>query len=324
MISTKKIIILGLLVIVLSFFHFVEAQRIGTGFLFRPGVHAGAEFLPPTRLSDSTNFAMSRYYANFVVPIGGKVGLDIKNLSLTATQSFLTINAGVRRPQVDYLLDDALLYNLSLGITGVKAGLFKGVWFYTANVGFVQESSSLSELHPFGIAALAKVKVRGIHKHDIYGAAVLYQYRRFLPVPIFGLNRKLSKKVFMQLLLPVSTNFTYKFNKKFSVDWLTAIANFRTGVRTNPAFALPPEAVMNPLNMNYTQIKSALIANIDLSKRVVLQVEGGLSFFRNLYLLEGNNEYVRSTLPATPYLGASFRIDMGKSLIGSQLFGNDF
>lgn len=305
---------------------FLHAQQIGLGFLFRPHVRLGMDYLPSKQINDSLRFQMNRYSLNAVVPLSGKIEASLQDLSLKASYHFLTFNTGFRTPNVEYASPHSRLYNASIGISGIRGALLKGAYFYTLNLGFVQEGRSLDQMHPFGIAAFAKLQIKGIYKHNIYGVALLYQYKRFLPVPLLGLNRKIAKNLTTQILLPAQATLSYKINRKLKIDWTTSLLSFRGGIipnlswignqNTNPTFQNP--------NLNYTHLRSGLMARYQIGSRWQLEAEGGYALFRNLYLQDQNEQYFKHTVPATFYGGIALRMDLGKGVVSSKLFGNDF
>ena len=229
------------------------SQRIGLGFLFRPNLTIGTAIVPTQNVEDSLKFGINRFYANLVVPLSGKLKLDIKNINASFTQHFLTLNTGLRLPQGNLVEENTKIYNFSAGITGVHANIRSGVWFYTVNGGIVQDIQKLNESSPFFTAAGAYIRVKGIYKHNIYGVALLYQYERFLPVPILGINRRYNKKWFLELLLPAQGAMRYQFSKNFKAGVLVGLGSFRAGVNPSTNIVLPNLGGKGNLNLNEDQ-----------------------------------------------------------------------
>lgn len=303
------------------------SQRIGLGFLFRPNLTVGTAIIPTQKVEDSLKFGINRFYANMVVPLSGKLKLDIKNINASFTQHFLTINTGLRLPQGDLVEENTRIYNLSAGITGVHANIRSGVWFYTLNGGIVQDIQKLDKSSPFFTAAGAYIRVKGIYKHNIYGVALLYQYERFLPVPILGINRRYNKKWFLELLLPAQGAMRYQFSKKFKAGVLVGFGSFRAGVNPSNRITLPDLGSEGNLNLNYTELKITSVAELKIKNGIFLSSEIGISTARRLSFLRTSENQINFGASTVPYGAINLHIDLQKSKtspISSRLFGNDF
>ncbi|WP_375559586.1 DUF6268 family outer membrane beta-barrel protein [Bernardetia sp. OM2101] len=304
-----------------------HSQNIGLGFLFRPNITLGTAIVPTQNVDDSLKFGMNRFYANLVVPLSGKLKLDLKNINASFTQHFLTVNTGLRLPQGNLVEENTKIYNFSAGITGVHANIRSGVWFYTLNGGIVQDVQKLNESSPFFTAAGAYIRVKGIYKHNIYGVALLYQYERFLPVPILGINRRYNKKWFLELLLPAQGAMRYQFSKKFKAGVLVGLGSFRAGVNPSTTIILPNLGGKGNLNLNYTELKITSVAELKIKNGIFLSSELGVSTARSLSFLRTSDNQIDFGASTVPYGAINLHIDLQKSKtspISSRLFGNDF
>lgn len=304
-----------------------HSQNIGLGFLFRPNITLGTAIVPTQNVEDSLKFGINRFYANLVVPLSGKLKLDIKNINASFTQHFLTLNTGLRLPQGNLVEENTKIYNFSAGITGVHANIRSGVWFYTVNGGIVQDVQKLNESSPFFTAAGAYIRVKGIYKHNIYGVALLYQYERFLPVPILGINRRYNKKWFLELLLPAQGAMRYQFSKSFKAGLLVGLGSFRAGVSPSTSIVLPNLGGKGNLNLNYTELKITSVAELKIKNGIFLSGEAGISTARSLSFLRTAENQIDFGASTVPYGAINLHIDLQKSKtspISSRLFGNDF
>ncbi|WP_338812170.1 DUF6268 family outer membrane beta-barrel protein [Bernardetia sp. Wsw4-3y2] len=306
-----------------------HSQNIGLGFLFRPNITLGTAIVPTQNVEDSLKFGINRFYANLVVPLSGKLKLDLKNINASFTQHFLTVNTGLRLPQGNLVEDNTKIYNFSAGITGVHANIRSGVWFYTVNGGIVQDIQKLNESSPFFTAAGAYIRVKGIYKHNIYGVALLYQYERFFPVPILGINRRYNKKWFLELLLPAQGAMRYQFSKNFKAGVLVGLGSFRAGVNSSTSITLPSltSGGKGNLNLNYTELKITSVSELKIKNGIFLSSEIGVSTARSLSFLRTSDNEISFGASTVPYGAINLHIDLQKSKtspISSRLFGNDF
>ena len=306
-----------------------HSQNIGLGFLFRPNITLGTAIVPTQNVEDSLEFGMNRFYANLVIPLSGKLKLDIRNINASFTQHFLTVNTGLRLPQGNLVEENTKIYNFSAGITGVHANIRSGIWFYTVNGGIVQDIEKLNQISPFFTAAGAYIRVKGIYKHNVYGVALLYQYQRFLPIPILGINRRYNKKWFLELLLPAQGAMRYQFSKKFKAGVLVGFGSFRAGVNPSNRISLPDLNLGNKgnLNLNYTELKITSVAELKIKNGIFLSSEIGISTFRTLSFLRKAENQFNFGASTVPYAAINLHIDLRKSKlspISSRLFGNDF
>ncbi len=304
-----------------------HSQNIGLGFLFRPNMTIGTAIVPTQNVEDSLKFGINRFYANLVIPLSGKLKLDIRNINASFTQHFLTLNTGLRLPQGNLVEENTKIYNFSAGITGVHANIRSGVWFYTLNGGIVQDIQKLNQISPFFTAAGAYIRVKGIYKHNIYGVALLYQYERFLPIPILGINRRYNKKWSLELLLPAQGAMRYKFSKKFRAGVLVGFGSFRAGVNPSTNITLPNLGNKGNLNLNYTELKVTSVAELKIKNGIFLSGEAGISTARTLSFLRTSENQISFGASTVPYGAINLHIDLQKSKISpisSRLFGNDF
>lgn len=305
----------------------VKAQDLSFNFLLNPSVRIGAEYLPVQEIVDNER-SMQRYFANFVIPVQSKFSIKSLKINppkfvLNVSQKFLTLNAGMRLIQADKIADPSPVYNLTVGITGLEAGLGKGIWFYTANTGIVQDIRENDRLHPFFTGAFGFIRFRGLRKQDIYGVAVGYQYGRVFPIPLLGLNRKVSKKTQLSLLLPLQAQLKYKVSRKSTLSWMNALTSLQAGVRPAPAH---PEGFteQSQISLALFQARTSLFWEYKLKRKNSLFLQAGyipferISFFHKSSLIEEGQGL------GSFFVQCGMNLGLGKRLINSKIFGNDF
>ncbi|MFT5914173.1 MAG: hypothetical protein ACJAWV_000932 [Flammeovirgaceae bacterium] len=302
----------------LLFFNSAEAQDVGFSSFFRPGMRLGAMYIPKSDVGKSETAEMLHVRSGFIIPLGGGASLNLKKLKVEAKQSFLNINIGYRKNDWSVLANSNQMTNFSIGYTGVKVGLGKGIWAYSGNVGFIRDINSES-ISPFALAGLLKIKVKGLNKQNFFGGAVAYNGKRPLIVPIIGWRRKIAKKTHLTALLPIQVDITTKLSKSVKLSFLNTVNGFANQTENN---FLNQE---RNLLQTFGGLKHSLIFNWRVSKSVRFLLEGGSFSIANFQLFdEGrDNRLLKSEANFIPFASFSARINFGKSLIGSQLFGND-
>jgi hypothetical protein len=309
----KNGVFVGMVLLALFFSKRAEAQIPGLNAFFAPGMRAGVEVLPA---SGSDSLTLQRAYLGFIFPLGGKTKLSLRELEASHKQSFLTLNTGVRRITSPLLHVPAeRVGNLTVGFTQVYARLGKGILFYTVNGGLLQNTGTKPNF--FATAAFAKIKVKGLRKQNIYGFALAYSFGNVLPVPILGFNRKLGKKWDTHVLLPMSADISFKASKKLNFTAETSLKNFRTYL------TLAQYPVFDRQNFQLFFPQTVLHADWDFGKRTQLRLTAGCAYAGAVRTYEEKKLLDSRLLSPAPIFSAQVKIDLGKSLLSSQLFGND-
>jgi hypothetical protein len=291
-------------------------QQFGIGFLFRPLVELGTEWVAPASMGDEGKLTMYRQHLHSTLPLGGKLKFDLKELSLGGSFQFLTLNAGLRSLSADFLPPNTHLGNLSLGITGIQTALFKGTYVYQVQIGMVEDLRQRQTFRPFGVASLMRLKIKGLYKHNLYGMGLFYQNNRLLPMPLWGVNRKLAKKLTAQVLLPLEATLSYKVSKKTSLHWQNSLHAFRSGI-TN----FVPDTLTAPY-LDYRHLRTGLVFRKKVGKGAFLEMDTGMALFRQI-LIANDEKLLRAGAPYSPYVALKIRKNLGKGLLGSYLFGSD-
>ncbi len=302
----------SLLILFCLFSNIVFAQSFSLNSLFQTGFRASVWHTPAQ--NSPIRFGFSHAQIHLITPLGGKTELDLKNLDIRGRQTFLNITAGLRLPNTELTENQAYLYNFSAGFTHLRAGLQNGIWLYSATLGTVQDFG-LNKHTLFGTLALAKIRVRGLRKQDIFGLGLAYFNDRFLPFPILGLNRKLSESIDLRVLLPVQIILAYRLSKKANLDFRINSQVFAATVLQSPSLA------NSEANWRYNQLQASLILGFKIASKTRLLLEGGTGFLNQLSVR--SNVDFSHNFPLMPYFGVSLHTNFGKQLLGSQLFAQE-
>lgn len=283
----------------------------------------GGEYTFSSAINDSTNFSISKYRMQAVIPLHTKVKANIdwdkvkelklkESVTLKARQDFITVNYSLRSPTTT-LFDQQKIHTAAFGYTGISAGLKNGIWLYSANLYFSESSKSYqSALQPNFLGYAARIRVKNLKFVYFYGAALVYNQQLLLPVPIAGFTTKLNSRIRLTAILPVQINANYKLSKKYAVGVNTSLSGFNAVFRST-----------NLRNINYSHIKSFIYMSAQLNNKFQLYVEGGYSYTRKLKLYQTDDcIYVYRASP-TPYIALNLKFRLGEGLIQTRLDGVD-
>lgn len=313
---------------------FSWGQNLGIGFLFRPSVRVGAQAIPQQPVGDSLSFGVNRTFANFVIPLGGSAEVEVdlkrlkkleikKGLNAKVQQHFLTINSGLRQFQGNYAKPTRHAYNFGVGLTGIKASLRRGLWFYTTNLGIIQSTAQSEGFHPYFLGAGGIIFVKGLRKQTVLGAGLTYWRGGFLPFPLLGITRPLGKKFTMELLLPAQAQVRYKAHKKAELRAFVGLQSFAAGLGAAPPSWLN-EAETGNYFLRFSEVRTSLIAEWKVKKRMAFFFEAGATTLAQLDLFREGESLHDEAYPIAPFLGVSMQMGLGRAPISTKVFGNDF
>jgi hypothetical protein len=263
---------------------------------------------------------MMHFHTSLIIPVKGKAEASLSEFNLKASQTFITANIGTRFLQTELIGFQKLVHNISFGVTHVQADMKNGVWFYTANIGLVESPETFDKIKPFLVGAAAKIVLKGINTQNIYGLGITYNYDRFIPIPLFGINRQVADNWKFGMILPAYAELTYLVNEDVQVAFRSDFSVFRTGILPANNRIQSKEKT----SLQYRDVRLGCSIRYEPSSRLRLFAQAGVAGFRSLRVYDG--EIITRALipPFSPFLNLSLHINFGNAPIGSQLFGNDF
>jgi hypothetical protein len=319
-----KIVKPFLLIFCLSISLEVFSQSIGLNWLFRPGMRFSTTFMPKQTLQDTTQFGFFHVNTSLVIPVSGKAEASLSELNIKANHTFFTANLGSRFLQTNLLPYQKLAHNFSFGVTHVQADIKNGIWFYTFNMGLVESPETFDKIKPFFIGAVAKIVLKGLRTYNIYGVGLTYNYNQIIPFPLFGINRFLSDKIQVSMILPAYAELIYSSDDNLEIALRGDFSVFRSGVL--PLESPPPPLALRgeKSSLQYRDVRLGLLARYNPSSKVKFQAHAGVAAFRSLRVFSDNTP-IRSFIPAlAPFFNLAVHINFGNAPINSQLFGNEF
>lgn len=272
----------------------IRAQSFSLNSLFQPGLRTGSGLVASG--GDTVGLGFGSVQVGGVAPVFGKLKLNIEDLEVSGHQTFFTATLG-HRFVWSALPGTPSLSHALLGATHLRAGLRSGIWLYTLNLGVF---GSGSRAIPLGFASAVRVQVRGLRKQNFFGLALVGVGGQVLPLPVLGLNRRLSRNWDLRMLVPTALTVARSMGSRHSME-IKLSGQF---------FQIPaPQEVWRYRQLQFSagwRIKSRIWR---------LSAEAGIAFARNLKI----GSFDQDLAPA-PYASLVFNYNLGESKIGSQLF----
>lgn len=289
--------------------------------IFASGINIRAEVTPSARMNDTARVGYSRFNIQGLIPIRGGAGVKFHNFNLRkidveVNQMFLAINAGYRAPNFSFNKEDQGIYTVSAAITGIHASLRDKIWLYAAGIGISEpeELFSVSKARPYGMGGAVRVRIAGLKTQWFYGGAVVFEPGRITPIPIAGINARITKGTRVTIILPLQASVSQKLTKKVWGEAGIAAGGFNAGY-------LSPSFNPNAIRLAYRQGKASATLNYSPVKPVQLSVEAGVTGMRTLKTMRAGDVLEKYTVNTSPFMAVSCYFNLSKSLLDSRGFG---
>lgn len=296
----------------------VFSQSFHVNNLFSPGLTMGIDYPMAAKVNDSVDFQMTKYKVQFVKPLKTKLGVSLKNFDLKkadakASQIFIATKFSVAQPElISYELSN--IYKGEIEFTAITASVRNGIWAYSANIYAEETSSSISKhFTPNLRAYVAYVNIKNLRIIHFYGASLIVNQGKIVPLPLFGFRAKINSKLKTEIIFPVHLKFNYNITTKSSFDLAGYFSGINTIYRKGSAFQ------GNDNSINFRELKTYFAYNLKLSKHYKLKLETGYAFLRTLHGI--SSDYKETVRPST-YFSLSFNYNFGHSVFGNFVGGN--
>lgn len=306
---------------------------------FQPSLSVNGEYAHDfNRLGD--RWDMGRLNANLIIPVKSKLGLEMDWKKLLNAKSFKDLGKVAElkayqifwtfRPQVTYLryrpegpktspFADSLhfAYGLQTGVTGLHLIKKMRLFFYTINIGAQEDLHSLGKLRPYGNVILGVVNFNKVMYYWYYGVSISAsdgQIWPVLPVPFFGVDLHLAKKLWWNITLPIQTRFEWKTSRFVKFDAVASLATYGWG------FGQPmPGGDYQRHYASGFQFRTGLAINLKNKRGTKFYLEGGYMPFRSFGFDTGRKlrPLDNPNLQPSPYVSFSLFYGFKKSLLGS-------
>lgn len=295
-----------------------RTQNLRLDYLFAPGLEMGAEFMNRSAINDSVDFGYYQWNTQVTIPLKTKLDasinweeikkLDFSSANVKASQNFFTLGYAQKNPNNIGLGDTESVNKISLGYTGLSAGLLSGIWIYSANL-FVDENNKFSEgFNPNFLGYFARVKLNNLKFIYFYGAALVYNQKQTIPTPLFGFTTLVAPRTRLTAILPLQILLNYKVSRAVRVQLGTKYQGLNSIARFD-----------NRETINFTSMKSFCGVKFKLGTSVIFSVEGGYNWWRNFRYLGFDDEIASVSIGDVPYVGVNVKYKLGKSLFHNKL-----
>ena len=302
-----------LFIIIFSSVTFVEvvAQSFNVNSFFNAGATLGVDHPTPGTIDDSTDFQMTKYKFQFVKPLRTRLGIALKDFNMKkadakASQIFLATKFSVAQPFITSAQLDNI-YKGEIEFTAITASIRNGIWVYAANFYAEESNASLNQsFTPNFRAYTAYINIRNLKMVHFYGATLVINQGRIVPLPLVGFRAKFNARTKLEFIVPVHLKLNYALNRKVNFD----LAGYFSGEGS---------VLQNDDNtVNLRELKTYFAVNVKFGRHYKLKVETGYAFLRKLH---GINTDFKQDVASAPYISFSLNYNFGHSVFGSFING---
>lgn len=298
---------LGSLLLLINFSKAQQFEVDQINQFFRPRIKLDTRYYFPASFSDTLgSFGLTDVQISLTAPVRSNFDFDIKKITKTKLkQTLLTLRAGYK--QLNTGFDNTsphTLINSSVGIMGTSLNTNLRISFYSVNVGFVEENSTLKQIQPRANLILGQLKIKSLRKSFHYGFLLSYSDRLILPIPFFGAEIPLNKSFAFYFTLPAQIGLNYKPEKKLSANLLFTFDGFRSGYKY----------IDQRENVNFSGFQSAANIRYKIGKSLFLKLEGGYDIRNKIRITSGSKAKETFEFNNTAYILFSANINFGRSI----------
>lgn len=305
--------------------------------LFRPSLRLNTEYVHDFS-NNKDQLHTGRANINLIIPIKSKLDVKVKWDNILKIKKWKDIKkvAKIRahqifwnfRPQFTYLnfqpkaptdypfaQRPQLNYGFSTGVTGVHLLRKMKLLFYSINIGINEDLRSIGKMHPSGNLLLGIAHANKLVFYWYYGIYVSYNNGRVLPAPFIGIQANLTKRLTLNITLPVQFQLSWKVSKKVKLDFITGISGFSGGFGLED---LSTKVVR--YDFSAFQLRSGLVFTAKLGKQAQLYLEAGMIPYRQVSWNSKDNIFEKPNLGYLNTYGAmSLFFTFQKSLLSSTI-----
>lgn len=293
-----------------------RAQHFALSRLFYPNATLRADLMADADMGNNQRYGLTRTSFNAIIPLRSEVDVAFslrKKLDLRARHFLMLANASQLNPSINSTITPDNGYKtFSAGVLMLQASLRDRLWIYGGGLGLTESNETFFTPQPFFWGGGARMRILGVHTQIAYGTVLIYNQKiRF--VPVFGINKRLSKQWRVSALLPFRADANYRFNEWFNIDMIGTFDGYSGGF----------QQVTNVEKMlrrsNYQHIKFSVAANAHLFTVFNVSLEAGLGTFRQIRTFNAARQNLGTQNPnIAPFIGASVRYISSKSKLSSQ------
>lgn len=305
--------------------------------LFKPRVSLTSQYVLPNR-SDSLSIGVQDHYFSAFIPIKSKFSVDmdwgnilkskglkdafIKTVNPKFYQVFGRVGGGYRTLESNLFKQPVNVYHFNAGISGInlqmKSGKFRFL-MYSLNVRLQEQFDKYKSMSPSISGMLGAVKIYDYRTAFFYGLYANYFGGRVIPAPILGAYYRINYNSSFTLAIPYQAKYTMSFGK-INQDFAVSLNSFNSGIYNDSVL---PRNTDERLNFQYGQIRISSQTRLSLGKKSFLYLELGWQELNNYAFFRSRQVYQQGNLKGTPFIKATLRVAMGRSLFNSSVFDFD-
>lgn len=309
---------------------------------FRPSIRFNNSYHQDFNLHQGDRLITGQSSINCIVPIKSQLKLDIdwkkvlqlrfkKASKLKVYQIFWNFRPSVLYTNLKYANEQEaapfgstgrLTYGFNTGITGVHllAKPFKRpkFLFYSINIGMIEDYQSVQKGPiPSATALVGWAHIKSLTFFWYYGFYLSYNNNQVLPAPFFGIQAKLTRKLWINITLPVQIRFAWKLSRKVKFDVGAGLAGFNTAF----GYQSPLNSTLERHVFGGFRVRVGANLNIKLSPQMILYLEAGCYPYQNAMFRWNEPPFAAPDLSAGAYAGFSLFYAFKKSLLSSTIDG---
>jgi hypothetical protein len=282
--------------------------------------------LPTHSFKDTTGgFGFNAVGANINIPLFGNRNKIINNVVQDGTPHFYQIatHEGFEAlySTIGFIQTQRTFYTASAGLGGLFYNGKKNVFLVDASIGIASDGLTIQnndQQYRFSGSFI----VNHIHSTStsyLYGIVLTYAYGRPLPLPVLGIHTKFSKSWSFSAILPVSIQFTDRFNKDMSLAFGIRPSGNRFQFQNKNDF---DSSTSSTVYMQLRQFQLAATYTYRFSKSFSFSAEAGLLAGGNLKFTEQNDRKIILSQEDVK-AGTKFRVSLRYHLPRKKITGNN-
>ncbi len=209
------------------------------------------------------------------------------------------------------------LMKVSTGVTGLHYMKGMQAFFYSGDLGFMEDMGSVSRMQPIVSVMGGYAKIKNPFLMYYSGLFLNYNNGRVLPIPFVGIDLRVANKARLNLTMPFQAKVSFKVNKEKRYALLVQYNGFASGF--TPDYQLIDHN--QRYNFTNTYVKATGILERKISRNLKIFMETGWVGIRrfNEYDRSGNEITRTLKLKSSPYAYISIYHTFGKSLFNSSI-----
>jgi hypothetical protein len=289
------------------------AQSFNVRSVFNSGATAGAEYLFPSSVNDSTSFGLTKHKVQFVKVLRTKEvdieKFDINNNEAKANQLFLLSKFSVTNPNLTNDNYFKHIYSGELELIYITASRRRGVWLHAANISATESEQSFKNSFTPNFRAYsvyAHINPKNLKFVPFLGPGIGLNQGKLFVLPVFGIWTKLSSKLTAEIIFPIHSKVKYNLADKVEFEWAISYSRINAVYLEGSVFSGDDSTI------NLKQLKSHIGINTRLGKYYKIKLEFGYAFLRELDAL--SNDYSQKMHP-TSFFNVSFNYNFSNSIL---------